>query len=62
MLQWLWASGREDAGQDLIEYTLLIFFVLMVTAGVMTIGGSSIKEIVNTSNSQLTYASQTAGS
>jgi len=56
------AFWREDGGQDLIEYTLLIFFVLMITTGVFSIGGGSIKGIVSTSNSQITVASQFAAS
>jgi Flp pilus assembly pilin Flp len=53
---------RAEDGQDLIEYTLLLVFVLIVTAGVMSIGGDSIKTIVSTSNSQIVAASQFAGS
>ena len=59
LLRTLWCN--ED-GQDLIEYTLLITFVVIVTAGVLGIGGNSIKGIVNTSNSQIAAANQVAGS
>jgi Flp pilus assembly pilin Flp len=52
---------REDDGQDLIEYTLLISFVVFITAGVMSIGGASIKGIVNTSNSQIAEGNRIAG-
>jgi Flp pilus assembly pilin Flp len=62
MRQLLWSLWRAEDGQDLIEYTLLIFFVVVVTAGIMSIGGDSIKGIVSTSNSQITAASQFAGS
>jgi Flp pilus assembly pilin Flp len=62
MLQLLRTVWGEEDGQDLIEYTLLITFIVIVTAGVMTIGGGSIAGIVNTSNSQITFANQTAGS
>jgi Flp pilus assembly pilin Flp len=62
MLQLLWTLWRAEDGQDLIEYTLLLVFVLIVTAGVMSIGGDSIKTIVSTSNSQIVAASQFAGS
>ena len=44
---------REDQGQDLIEYTLLITFIVIVTAGVFSIGGNSIQGIVGTSTSQI---------
>jgi Flp pilus assembly pilin Flp len=53
---------HDEDGQDLIEYTLLLFFVVLVTAGVVSIGGNSIKGIVNTSNSQISYANQLVGS
>jgi len=46
---------RED-GQDLIEYSLLLAFVMFTIVG-LTIGmSSSIKGIVNTSTSQIVYA------
>jgi Flp pilus assembly pilin Flp len=53
MLGTLLAMWRRDDGQDLIEYTLLITFVVIVTAGVFSIGSSSIQGIVGTSTSQL---------
>jgi Flp pilus assembly pilin Flp len=62
MFQSLRTLWRNDDGQDLIEYTLLITFVVIVTAGVLGIGTSSIKGIVNTSNSQIAAANQVAGS
>jgi Flp pilus assembly pilin Flp len=58
----LWNIWREENGQDLIEYTLLIFFVMLVTAGVMNIGGQSIKGIVSTSNSEISAANVMASS
>ena len=61
MRQLLWSLWREEDGQDLIEYTLLISFVVFVTAGVMSIGGASIKGIVNTSNSQIAEGNRIAG-
>jgi len=62
MRQLLWVLWRAEDGQDLIEYTLLLCFVIIVTAGVMSIGGNSIKGIVSTSNSQIVAASQFAAS
>ena len=61
MRQLLIGVLREEGGQDLIEYTLLISFVVFITAGVMSIGGASIKGIVGTSNSQLAEGSRIAG-
>ena len=57
LLQTLW---WEEDGQDLIEYSLLITFVVFVTAGVMGIGTNSIKGIVSTSNSQISAANRFA--
>ena len=55
LLRNLW---REEDGQDIIEYTLLITFIVVVTAGIFGIGTASISGIVNTSNSQITFASR----
>jgi Flp pilus assembly pilin Flp len=46
---------RED-GQDLIEYTLLLAFVVFTTLGLAVGFGPSIKGIVSTSNSQIAFA------
>jgi Flp pilus assembly pilin Flp len=53
LLRTLW---REENGQDLTEYTLLVAFIVFVTAGFVGIGTESIKGIVNTSNSQIAAA------
>jgi Flp pilus assembly pilin Flp len=60
MRQLLWTLWRQDDAQDLIEYTLLLCFIVFVTAGVVSIGGQSIKGIVSTSNSQISAANQFA--
>jgi Flp pilus assembly pilin Flp len=44
---------RDEAGQDLIEYTLLLSFLLFCTIAMVGFGGGSIKGIVSTSNSQI---------
>jgi Flp pilus assembly pilin Flp len=56
MRQWLWNLWCQDSGQDLVEYTLLLAFVVFITAGVVSIGGQSIKGITSRSNSQLSAA------
>jgi Flp pilus assembly pilin Flp len=58
MWQQLWTLWRQDSGQDLIEYTLLLAFVVFITAGVVSIGGASIQGITSKSNSQLSAANQ----
>jgi Flp pilus assembly pilin Flp len=53
---------REEAGQDLIEYSLLIAFLAMACISFFTMGNQSIKGIVNTSTSQLVAGNQYANS
>jgi Flp pilus assembly pilin Flp len=52
---------REESGQDLIEYTLLIAFIVFLAVGVLTMGGGSITGIVKATRSQLTAANSSAG-
>ena len=47
---------REDDGQDLIEYTLLMAFVALASAALFIGAGGSIKGIWSTTNSQLEAA------
>jgi Flp pilus assembly pilin Flp len=44
---------KEEQGQDLIEYTLLIAFVALASAAVFLGAGGSIQGIWGTANSQL---------
>ena len=50
----------EDEGQDLIEYTLLLAFVSIASAGLFIGAGRSIKSIWTTTNSQLAAAAASA--
>jgi Flp pilus assembly pilin Flp len=50
----------NDQGQDLIEYTLLLVFVVIATAGLFLGVGGSIAGIVSTSNSQIIAANASA--
>ena len=61
MRQLLWTLWRQDDGQDLTEYTLLLAFVVFITAGIVSFGGESVKGIVGKTNSQLVAANQFAG-
>ena len=56
MRYWLRNLWRQDDGQDLTEYALLLAFVLFVTAGVVSIGGQSIQGITSKSNAQISAA------
>lgn len=51
---------RDDSGQDLIEYTLLLAFVALASAALFLGAGGSIKGIWSTTNSQLAAANATA--
>jgi Flp pilus assembly pilin Flp len=53
---------RDEQGQDLIEYTLLMAFVALASAGLFISSGASISSIWSDSNSQLSSAATTAAS
>lgn len=50
---------REERGQDLIEYTLLLAFVALAAAGLFIQAGSATAGIWGTANSVLTTANGT---
>lgn len=54
LLQRLW---RDEEGQDLIEYTLLMAFVALASAALFIGAGGSIQGIWSVTNSQLAAAS-----
>ena len=47
---------KDEQGQDLIEYTLLMAFVALASAALFLGAGGSIKGIWTTVNSRLTVA------
>ena len=47
---------REEQGQDLIEYTLMLAFVALASAALFASAGSSINQIWSKTNSQLSTA------
>jgi len=51
---------RDDSGQDLIEYTLLMAFVALASAALFIGVGGSITGIWTTVNTQLTAANTSA--
>lgn len=51
---------REESGQDLIEYTLLMAFVCLASAALFIGAGASINTIWTTGNSTLTNAATAA--
>jgi len=52
---------RDDNGQDLIEYTLLLAFVALASAALFISAGGSINSIWSVANTQLTNAKSAAG-
>jgi Flp pilus assembly pilin Flp len=51
---------KEDSGQDLIEYTLLMAFVALASAALFIGAGGSIKGIWTAVNTQLEAANTSA--
>lgn len=51
---------KDDRGQDLIEYTLLMAFVALASAALFIGAGGSIQGIWSVTNSQLAAASTQA--
>ena len=51
---------KEEQGQDLIEYTLLMAFVALASAALFLGAGNSIKGIWSVTNSQLVAANTMA--
>ena len=53
---------REENGQDLIEYTLLLAFVALVAAAIFINVGGEVSGIWTLASSQLANANSSAGS
>jgi Flp pilus assembly pilin Flp len=51
---------RDDRGQDLIEYTLLLAFVALASAAIFIGAGTSVSSIWNIANSRLIDANSVA--
>jgi Flp pilus assembly pilin Flp len=51
---------KDEQGQDLIEYTLLMAFVALASAAIFIQAGSSIKGIWTSANTQLANAATAA--
>jgi len=47
---------KDEQGQDLIEYTLLMAFIALASAAIFIGAGTSVKTIWSTANSQLAVA------
>jgi Flp pilus assembly pilin Flp len=60
MKKMFWKFLKDEQGQDLIEYTLLIAFVALASAALFLGAGGSIRTIWNATNSQLSNAATQA--
>jgi Flp pilus assembly pilin Flp len=53
---------RDEQGQDLIEYTLLMAFIALASAGIFLNAGKSVKTVWAAGSSQLSNAAVIAAS
>ena len=53
---------RDEQGQDLIEYTLLLAFVALASAALFISAGGSVNTIWSVANSRLSTAAASATS
>jgi Flp pilus assembly pilin Flp len=60
MRNWLRTFSKAEDGQDLIEYSLLIAFLALASAGLMVSFQPSVKQITNITTSNLSQASSVA--
>ena len=60
MIKTLKSFLRDDQGQDLIEYTLLLAFVALASAALFISAGTSVNQIWSMANSQLSVAESAA--
>jgi Flp pilus assembly pilin Flp len=51
---------KDESGQDLIEYTLLMAFVALASAALFIGAGGSVQGIWSTTNTQLSAANAAA--
>jgi Flp pilus assembly pilin Flp len=56
MIQTLCRFWRDDEGQDLIEYSLLITFIVVACMWFVGAGASPVKTIWTSANNQVTRA------
>jgi len=52
----MWNFLRDEQGQDLIEYTLLLAFVALASAALFIAAGGSVSGIWTAANTQLSSA------
>ncbi|MBM3745488.1 MAG: Flp family type IVb pilin [Acidobacteria bacterium] len=60
MISYLKNFVRDESGQDLVEYTLLLAFVALASAALFINAGGSINMIWQSANTRLNEAAQCA--
>lgn len=58
--QWCFGFWRDETGQDLIEYTLLMTFIVLATFAFIGSGRPMVNAIWGTANTHLGVANQAA--
>ncbi len=58
----MWNFLRDEQGQDLIEYTLLLAFVALASAALFISAGGSVSTIWSVASNQLSVAATSAQS
>ena len=56
----MWNFLRDEQGQDLIEYTLLLAFVALASAALFIAAGGSVSGIWSVASSRLSTAAASA--
>ena len=59
-MKWLNGFLKDEQGQDLIEYTLLLAFVALASAALFIGAGGSVQGIWTITNGQLSAANSSA--
>ena len=52
---------EQADGQDIVEYTLLLSFVVLISAALFSLSGSSVSTIWTVANNDLSRAMSTVG-
>ena len=56
MKNWMKRLLRDESGQDLVEYSLILAFVALAAAALMTTMGQSVTTIWTSADSQMSTA------
>ncbi|HEY7286318.1 MAG TPA: hypothetical protein VH497_12785 [Vicinamibacterales bacterium] len=57
LIEFIRRLGKDDSGQDLLEYALLIALIALVAAGAVAAAGTQVNAIFNSIANQLSTSS-----